>query len=371
VRSLVMLAALSLGCASPIVAQQRRSDGPFNPAAARSLLVAPMTKVMVLGTSHLDNAPKNFDPAWLEPVVCRLRAYAPDVILTEAMSGEQLARIEAYKSVRGDAAKWGGSTLMVAKDAQVALGIGAAEALAQANLLATKRDPSPPERRRLAGLFLAAGEPFSAATQWRQLDPAQRVAGDGVTEIMGKRIELFANARSEMASIAVALAVQLGHSRVDGAGDHLSDIALPDDAAFGTALKANPKIIDGLNKTTPELAPYSSKALAIDTPDRVMPFFRALNSPTFGRLDAQAQWLSLQQTPSMGAVGRQRVAAWEAQNLHMVTAIREATAPIPGGKALLIVGASHKAFIEAYLRAMTDIEIVSVPAMLAAKPAEC
>jgi hypothetical protein len=119
-------------------------------------------------------------------------------------------------------------------------------------------------------------------------------------------------------------------------------VALPDDEAFSQAVKASPDVIAQLNKATPTLKPYSRKALAIDAPDRVMPVFRALNSAQFGRLDAQAQWLSLQQSSPLGALGRQRVAAWEAQNLRMATTVREVTAAIPGGRTLLIVGASHK-----------------------------
>jgi hypothetical protein len=111
--------------------------------------------------------------------------------------------------------------------------------------------------------------------------------------------------------------------------------------------------------------------LALNSRERVLPVFRILNSPAFGKADAQAQWLSLQQSPRLGVIGRQRVAAWEAQNLRMATTVREATASIPGGKALLIVGAAHKAFIDAYLRTMTDISIVSVPAILDAHPTGC
>ena len=73
----------------------------------------------------------------------------------------------------------------------------------------------------------------------------------------------------------------------------------------------------------------------------------------------------------LGRVGRQRVAAWEAQNLRMAVAIREATAPIAGGRALLIVGADHKSFIEAYLRTFPDMEIMSMPALLEGKAAGC
>lgn len=358
--------AVALTLTPPVSARQA-----FDPARARAHLIAPATQVMVLGVSHLDNAPKGFDPAWLEPVMCRLRAYAPDVILTEAMSGEQLAAIDAYKAVRRDAGKWAGPTLSIARDAQATLGISGPDAMAQANALIARPNPTAADRRRLAALLLAAGEPFSAATQWLQLDPTERIAGDSVSETMKNRIERFGIGRGEIVSMAVALAVRLGRPRVYGAGDHLADVALPDNAAFSAAVKASPDIIAQLDKATPSLAPFGSKALALDAPDRVLPVFRTLNSPAFAKADAQAQWLSLQQSPKLGAMGRQRVAAWEAQNLHMATTVREITASIPGGKALLIVGAAHKAFIEAYLRMMTDITIVSVPAMLDARPTGC
>jgi hypothetical protein len=358
--------AVALTLTPPVFARQA-----FDPARAKAHLIAPATQVMVLGVSHLDNAPKGFDPAWLEPVMCRLRAYAPDVILTEAMSGEQLAAIDAYKAVRGDAGKWAGPTLSIARDAQATLGITGADAMAQANALIARPSPTAADRRRLAALFLAAGEPFSAATQWLQLAPAERIAGDGVSETMKTKIERFGVGRGEMVSMAVALAVRLGRPRVYGGGDHLADGALPDDAAFGAAVKASPDVVAQLDKATSALAPFGSKALALDAPERILPVFRTLNSAAFARADAQAQWLSLQQSPKLGALGRQRVAAWEAQNLHMATTVREVTAPIPGGKALLIVGAAHKVFIEAYLRMMTDITIVSVPAMLDARPTGC
>ena len=73
----------------------------------------------------------------------------------------------------------------------------------------------------------------------------------------------------------------------------------------------------------------------------------------------------------MGRAGRQSVAAWEAQNLHMATVVREVTAAFPGGRALLVVGAAHKPFIEAYLRQLADVEIVAAAAMLDATPAGC
>lgn len=375
-RSLIGLASLVLIAAGEAHAGQRGSSSPiseasFDPATARRTLAVPPTKIMVFGVAHLDGQPKVFDPAWLAPVMCRLRAFAPNLILTEAMAGEQIVMLDAYKAVHGDAGKWAGPTLTIAEDAQASLGLSAPEALAQANVLAARKDLSFAERRRLAALFLAAAEPFSAATQWLQLPPAERVAKDGPSDKMATMIARFGKGRGELTSMAVRLAVDLGLPRVYGAGDHASDIALPDDAAFDAAVKATPGQIALFSYDTPELRPFSSKALEIDGPSKVMPVFQTLNSARYGRLDADAQWMSLLRSPQMGTLGRQRVAAWEAQNLRMVTVMRETTAAIAGGRAVLFVGAAHKPFIEAYLRTMSDVEIVSVPAMLAGNPAGC
>ena len=375
-RNLIGLACLALVAAEGTSAAQHRptvpaSETSFNPATAHSTLSVPPTRIMVFGVTHLDGQPKAFDPAWLAPVMCRLKAFGPDLIFTEAMPGEQLAMLDAYKAVHGDAGKWAGPTFAIAKDAQASLGLSAPEALAEANGLAARKDLAFADRRRLAALFLAAAEPFSAATQWLQLPLAEQIAKDGPTDKMATMIARFGKGRGELTSMAVPLAVTLGLPRVYGAGDHASDIALPDDAAFGAAVKATPGQVALFNKDTADLRSFGSKALTINGPGKVMPVFQTLNSPRYGALDADAQWMSLLRSPQMGKVGRQRVAAWEAQNLHMVTVIRETTASLPGGKAVLFVGAAHKPFIETYLRAMSDVEIVSVPALLASKPAGC
>lgn len=62
------------------------------------VLAQPATEVMVLGLGHLDGAAPGFQTTWLEPVLCWLRAFAPDVVLTEAMPGEQIMTLDAYKA---------------------------------------------------------------------------------------------------------------------------------------------------------------------------------------------------------------------------------------------------------------------------------
>ncbi|NVO85500.1 DUF5694 domain-containing protein [Hymenobacter terrestris] len=347
------------------------SEYRLDPAATRRQFALPPTQVMVFGLEHLDTAPPAFQVAWLEPVLCRLRAYKPDVILTEAMSGEQIMGLEAYAAYHGDAGKYGGPTLQMAKTAQADLKLTAAQALVQANALSSQPNLTEGQRRQLAHLFVAAAEPFSAAVQWVRLAPAERTATDGIAPKLVTQLNAFAKARSEISSIGVRLAADLGLERVYGAGDHLSDVALPDNAAMNAAIVAEPGMVDSFNHRTPAFQSIPEDTMKLRTAAQVLPVMRWRNSSRFAELDAEAQWLAMLRSDKMGRVGRQRVAAWEAQNLRMAVAIREATAPIAGGRALLIVGAAHKSFIEAYLRTFTDVEVVSVPVMLDAKPADC
>lgn len=347
------------------------SPRPFDPAAVRPQLALAPTKVMVFGITHLDAAPANFQVAWLEPVLCRLRAYKPDIILTEGMSGEQVMALEAYSAYHGTAGRYAGPTLAMSKAVQADLRLSAPQALVQANLLCEKGGLTPAERRQLASLFFAAAEPFSATVQWMRLAPAERTAADGVSPVLVKHLNSFASLRNEMASMAARLAADLGLERLYGAGDHLSDVASPSNEAMKAAVAAEPGLVDLFNHNTPEFRAVPEEALKMAAASEIMPLLKWKNSARFGELDADAQCQSMLRSAKAGRTGRQWVAAWEAQNMRMAVAIREATAPVAGGRALLIVGAAHKPYVEAYLRTFADIELVSVPAMLDAKPADC
>lgn len=127
----------------------------FNPAAVKQKLGLPQTKVMVLGISHLDATSAKFQTAWLEPLLCRLRFYNPQVILTEALSGEQVMGLDAYAAYHGDAGKYAGPTLEMAKTAQTELHMSAAQALVKADSLAQKRSKS--RSAKASGGFICSG----------------------------------------------------------------------------------------------------------------------------------------------------------------------------------------------------------------------
>jgi hypothetical protein len=335
-------------------------------------MALPPTKIMVLGLSHLDGAPKNFDTAWLAPILCRLRAYRPTVVLTEAMSCEEITHLDAYAAYHGaEPITYAGPTLKQARVAQAWLEMSAPQALTAANALATKHPATAAERRRLAALFVAAAEPFSAQVQWFRLAPADRVAKDGVDPTTARSLDRSLSSRSELVSIAARTAADVGLERVYSAGSHASDVTQPVWTDFLKVFEATPGQKALANHQDARWNAMPDDRLTMKSADEVMPAFKAKNSVAWGRMDADGQWLSMLHNPMMGKAGRQSVAAWEAQNLRMALKIREATAGDPGGRALLIVGAAHKPFIELYLRQLVDLEIVDVPSMLNAKPAGC
>ncbi|RZM30221.1 MAG: hypothetical protein EOO88_01600, partial [Pedobacter sp.] len=328
-RSVITILLLSI---SAISAAQKNK--PFDPAGAKPKLGIAQTKVMVLGITHLDAASSKFQLAWLEPLMCRLRAYNPQVILTEALPGEQVMGLDAYAAYHGDAGKYAGPTLEMAKTAQAELHLNAAQALVKADSLANKGSLSPAQRRNLAAWFVAAAEPFSATVQWMRLDSVERTAGDGMSASLAKRLNRFIALRSELSSIAARLAADVGLERVYGAGDHASDAVLPNQANMQAAVDAEPGLKDLFNHNTAAFHAVPEDTMKLVSPAQVVPVFKWKNSARFAELDADAQWFSMLRSTKMGLVGRQRVAAWEAQNLQMAVAIREATAAIAGGRAL-------------------------------------
>ena len=359
---------LVLTAAAPAAAEPEQA---FDPGAQRRTLALPTTKVMIFGLSHLDGAPDTFQTAWLEPILCRLRKYKPDIILTEAMPGQEIMALDANAAYHGDAGKYGGPTLSWAKAAQARLGLSAAAALVQANALATTGPTTDAERRRLAALFVAAAEPYSAVVQWMRLSAGARREGEGVDAKLAASLTKLAGGRSELASVAARVAADIGLQRLHSAGSHMSDVVMGDWTAFAAAADATPGQKALFNHDTSEFRAVPEEAMTLASADQVMPAMKWRNSERWSRLDADAQWGSVLRAKTMGKIGRQIVAGWEAQNLRMTVAIRDATAPMPGSRALLVVGAAHKPYIEAYLRNLSDVEIVSSAAMLDAKPAGC
>lgn len=155
-------------------AAQYRPD--FNPGRLKGPPAGPPNEVMVLGTPHLAGLPKSFRAQDVEPLVERLAQWRPTVIATENVSGAQCDQLRRYPARYKDTVEaycWDPAPARAA----TGLEVPAATEAVERTLARWPATPSAAERRRLAALFLASGDRFSALVHWLRLPPAERRAG--------------------------------------------------------------------------------------------------------------------------------------------------------------------------------------------------
>jgi len=317
-----------------------------------------INQVMVLGTPHLSQLPKSFDPANMAPLRERLLSWKPQAIAIEEISGLQCAYMRAYPQRYADSAK------MYCPDtsaAQAATGLDVIEATAQASQLLNTwpASPSAAQRRKLASLFLAAGERASATVQWQRLPVEERHAGDGLTQELATRLDSLAQRRDETYLIAVPLAVKSGLERLQPMDDHTSDTVPADEKGYGAAIMAAWN-----NPSGAELNQRNAALISrLETPAQVVDMYRAHNQSSNAGLIFNADFGAALEEPSPQHFGRDYVASWETRNLRMASNIRETMSPA-GIRILVIVGTAHKAYLENYLNQMHDVRVVSTDSVL-------
>jgi len=334
-------------------AQAQGSPAIFDPGKLKGPAKGTPNEVMVLGTSHLKYLPASFKPENLQALLANLAAWKPRIIAIERLSGPQCAWMRQYPQRYEDTIKsycWDPA----AARAATGLDVPAATAQAERLLASWPANPTPAQRRHLAAVFLAGGEPVSALVQWLRLPHAERRAGDGLDAALVALLNGRMGERSEDALIAAPLAARVGLERVIPMDDHTADAPDADPKASGAAISKawdNPA-------TAKRLANGKRLDEGASTPEGVMALYRADNDPSEAKLLFDSDMGAALEEPSPQQFGRGYVGYWETRNLRMAANIREAIGFLPGSRTLVIVGASHKPYLEAYLDQMHDVRIV-------------
>lgn len=363
----VAAAVLAALLSSPGAALAQETTARFDPRDWRERVAGQRTQVLVLGSPHLSGAPRTFDPEVLEPLLSRLEAFRPDVVAIEALSGESLQALKAYEAVYPDSAESFGVRSLAAAakaSAESGLDLPAAEAALRARLAEWPDAPTPADRRALAALFAASGDPYSALVQWWRLPEAERRAGDGVGVDLAADLQAFDRRRNENHLVGSRLATRLGLERVWPIDDHAADDVMTPAVvqALSAAMSDDPAVAALM--ADPRLARLGAAGERLTTPEQALETYRELNTLETAALDARLQWLIMIEREWPQGAGRVRMAEWEARNLRQVAHIREAAAQAPGGRVLVIVGSAHKAWFEAYLGMMPDIALVDASVVL-------
>ncbi|NVM77366.1 hypothetical protein FHW83_003172 [Duganella sp. SG902] len=339
-----------LGLALPLAAQAQGDLSALDRdmAGARS-------QVLVLGTVHLSQLPKTFNPAALDGVLKRLEAFKPDIITIESLPGEE-CDLAARQPARYDP-----DYCAPTDDAKAATGLDLTAAIAEVHktFKTWPARPTPAQRRHLAALLLAANDRASAYVQWLQLPETERRAGDGLDAALVNKLTQLAGNRNEDYQIAARLAARLGLQRVHQVDNHTGDlIAVADEKAFGRSVEAAWKAGGAALQAQDQR--YDAMALEPD----LLPLYRQINHPADLLVRADGNVRAALRAASPEGYPQMWVAGWEIRNLRMVANIRETFRERPGARVLSIVGVTHKPWFDAWLGQLQGVDIVDVATVL-------
>lgn len=349
--SVVVAFALLVGSATATA----QTYTPFDTSQHKGPVAGDSNTLLVLGTPHLSQMPDAFHADQLEHVLERLAAWKPEAIAIEALSGLQCQFMRQYPDRYAESVeKYCWNPAMA--EAATGLDVPTATAEWHKALSQWPESPGPADRRRLASLFLAGGESASALVQWLRLPEAERRAGDGLDDALIAELDILRGERNESVLIAAVLAARLGLERVYAMDDHTADSPVPDSiaTAYGTAISNawnNPA-------TEKRIADEQGLQAKLGMADAMLKIYRYYNGPDQAQLTYDSDFGAALNEPSAERFGRGYLAYWETRNLRMAANIRDMFADSPGIRGLVIVGASHKAYIENYLDQMHDMQVV-------------
>jgi hypothetical protein len=324
----------------------------FDPRLHKKEIAGRPAEVVVLGSPHLSQLPEKLDPKLLEPLLDRLAAFKPDVITVEGLSGEECDTLLRFKSQHSGA--WD-DYCWPTDDFEKATGLTVPKAgeEIERTLASWPAAPTPSQRRRLAMLFLAAGDRASAATQWLRLPEAERHSGDGLNDAMVETIMRKGKPPNENYAIGSALAARLGLERVYLVDDHIAD-GPQTEPGYGEALQRvwTPKVKPAV------LSQFLKRQANLRSSSDLIALYRFLNDPRTQRAGIAADMGSAARQSTPQLYGRQYVSWWEERNLRMVANIRHAFGQKPNARVLAIVGSTHKGYFDAYLNMMQDVRLI-------------
>ncbi|APG63801.1 hypothetical protein LPB140_10830 [Sphingorhabdus lutea] len=325
----------------------------FNPSQLKGPKNGETSQLLILGSMHLSQMPENYKVEQLKPINDRLEKWGPEIIAIEAVSGPQCEFMRSYPNRYKQSVEY---YCWDSAPAKAATGLSVADAAAKVEniLLNWPENPTAEVRRNLAALFLASGDQASALVQWLHLPEDERKIGDGLDEALVKRLNILQNRNNENYQIAAVLAVKLNLQRVYPIDDHTSDAVILDSNAYDEAIS---KIWDN-PATAKRIEEHNEMAAHLEEPDGLLNMYRKSNSPETAMLVYESDFGAAMEDPSPKKYGRNYLGYWETRNLRMAANLRDIMGMMPSKRALVIVGASHKAYIEAYMHQMHDVEIV-------------
>ncbi len=320
----------------------------------------PKTEVLILASYHL-NQIKDFEPKMLDSLIDALNTYEFDVIGIENMPAELLYDIQSRKDSAFNEVltHYGGNRLKIAQQVQQSEEISFLEAKRQINPLLATTPLLSLERKKLITNFLASADLASAVLQYQYL------LGNSLDTLDLGHIDLkvlddYSRSSNEIVSLAIPLALHRDLQKLEYIDDFQDEALL---------FKYFPTFIDDYRnhedmfKEVTQHPVFQRTHKLVEEGVRnknLLPLFEFLNSTEFQKLDVEAQWEIWLKTNFTSGSDRARYALWEMRNLQIASKIMKLAALYPEKRILIIIGASHKSFLEKYLNEVPLIQLIQL-----------
>lgn len=344
---------------------------------AATALAAPAAAqtIMVVGTPHLTGLEPSPDPGQLARTVEALSAFQPTQVCVERMSGERIEVLMMDPArnamiLRPDMAGRPLATVIVPVgiEMQAMVERRPADAREEAEQrVARWNQLDAGERIEVIRLQLAGYEFHSAVLNWSHLDDAgRREAAEVLGAHVGERLEEARNSVHEVYSLGVALARTAGlHAlcTADSLEDERRGMQVARELG-GMEIIESPATQTRFDEQRRRISEHWTPA----TGDHALvSLLRYTNSDEYEEMDRRLQWETLREADNeAGALGR-RLMYWHARTAEISAELFRALAQGPDERVIFIVGAAHRPFTEADLRAQPWVEVESARRLLEAE----
>ncbi|CAN5809980.1 DUF5694 domain-containing protein [soil metagenome] len=340
------------------------------PGAAIDHVLAPRAKpafqsdVLVLATTHLSNQRERLTPMHLAALLARLETFGPTRIAIEALHPDELAVLAEREQHDPAAAQlldmFGRTTVNAGRSMQHALGVDRVSAEQQARVLLGRHGAAPTDDERLRAVaFLIAAFDFNSATlQWSYLSPAVRESAEALPPEINALLQSMLQSSNEIVTLAMPLARTLGLQLlhcIDSQYDGVRTLSAP--RAALEELYSDPAR-SGLQDEHRQVRVDSIREAAFAAGD-LLPLYLYMNSPDH-QLGDLSQWNWLFQQRNSSGLDRFRYAMWELRNLRQATHIIDVAASGAAERVLVIVGASHKPYLDRVLDTQLSVRLVQL-----------
>jgi hypothetical protein len=312
------------------------------------------TKVLVLGTTHLSSL-SGVKETHLKRVLDSLAIYKFDAIALEQMPPELLFDIKSRDNVAWQELYSNfANDITLGEKYQRILKLNYEDAKKKEDSLLNKQNLNEADRIQLMNTALCTYDLWTASLNFQYIKDKSKIDTSTVN-LLNK----YNQSSNELNLIGVNLAKRLHINKLNYI-DNLQDetiLSVDFPSFFSEYAASQNKINELVSKASIFSEVNQLEAENVKKMD-LYPLYKLLNSERYMKEDYTGQWELWLKTNFNSKTDRSRFSLWEMRNLQITANIMRLVAKYPEKTILVVIGASHKSFIEKYLQQMPDIELL-------------